>query len=422
MGQTIPSPSLTAINYQYFPHLHFASTTTSASKTACGVRMRSREAVASGAFLTRNEFLHFDNVVLAGIGVSLPEEIWTSAEIEERLEPLYQRLRLPTGRLSLMSGIGERRVWPEGTLPSGPSVASAAAAIEGAGIDRDLIGCLVHASVCRDFLEPATASRVHHRLGLRHDCWVYDVSNACLGILNGAVQIAVLIEQGIVEGGIVVGTENSRPLLTQTIRHLNAAEELTRQTVKPAFASLTIGSGSCAWLLTHRRHCPQAASLHTACATARTAYHDLCLSPEDSAGAQMAPLMDTDSERLMAEGIATGVENFEALLAETAWRREDLDVSICHQVGGRHRTSMLAAMGLPVEKDVVTFPWLGNTGSVALPITLAAAVRYGALMPGARAGLFGIGSGINSVMLGCRWGATPVVGNFPPQEPAPPLE
>jgi 3-oxoacyl-[acyl-carrier-protein] synthase-3 len=356
--------------------------------------------------------LRFSNVCLESIGAEIPSEVWTSQQIEERLQPLYQRLKLPEGRLELMSGIGQRRVWPTGTLPSGPSIQSGNLAIEAAGIDRGLIGCLIHASVCRDFLEPATASRVHHGLDLRHDCWVYDVSNACLGLLNGAVQIAQLIELGAIDAGIVVGTENSRPLLQQTLDALNGDLTLTRKTVKPAFASLTIGSGSCAWLLVHRRLSQHGTPLEIALAEARTEFHDLCLSDQDSAGAGMQPLMDTDSEKLMAEGIATGQRAFARLLRETGWDRAQIDRTICHQVGSRHRIGMLAAMGLDANRDVVTFPLLGNTGSVALPLTLAVAAASGQLKIGDRVAMLGIGSGINSVMLASTWGETRVAGNL----------
>ena len=109
----------------------------------------------------------------------------TSAEIEARLAPLYRRLRLPEGRLELMSGIAQRRFWPPGTLPGTKSAETAEKALHAAGIDRRHVGALVHGSVCRDFLEPATACGVHHRLGLPAECLVYDVSNACLGLLNG---------------------------------------------------------------------------------------------------------------------------------------------------------------------------------------------------------------------------------------------
>ena len=60
--------------------------------------------------------MRFENVYLESIGAEIPTEIWTSQAIEDRLEPLYSRLKLPQGRLELMSGIAERRVWPEGTV------------------------------------------------------------------------------------------------------------------------------------------------------------------------------------------------------------------------------------------------------------------------------------------------------------------
>ena len=355
--------------------------------------------------------MRFENVYLESIGAEIPTETWTSQAIEDRLEPLYSRLKLPQGRLELMSGIVERRVWPEGTVPSGPSIRSGNHALEAAGIDRDQIGCLIHASVCRDFLEPATASRVHHGLDLPKQCWVYDVSNACLGLINGAIQIAMMIESGVIDAGIVVGTENSRPL-TQTIESLNHDESLTRKTVKPAFASLTIGSGSCAWLLTHRKISKRGTPIQAAVAEARTEFHDLCMSDDDAAGAEMQPLMDTDSERLMAEGIRTGIAAFERLLETTGWTREQIDRSICHQVGSRHRAGMLEAMGLDPQRDSITFPKLGNTGSVALPLSLAWAAKSGELSVNDRTALLGIGSGINSVMLAAQWQDVSVGGNI----------
>ena len=164
----------------------------------------------------------YQNVCVESLAYTLPDEVVTSAEIEAQLAPVYQRLRLPEGRLQWMSGIATRRFWPRGTLPSGPSVETAEKALQAAAIDRRHIGALVHGSVCRDFLEPATACGVHHRLGLSSQCIVYDLSNACLGLLSGMLQVANMIELGQVRAGVVVGTESSRDLVESTIRHLNA--------------------------------------------------------------------------------------------------------------------------------------------------------------------------------------------------------
>src|SRR5215471_7995082 len=166
--------------------------------------------------------MKYQNVILESLGYTLPDEIVLSDEIEHLLEPLYSRLRLPPGRLELMTGIRERRFWPRDTLPSQVSIVSCRRAIEAAGIDAREIGALIHGSVCRDHLEPATACTVHHHLDLPLSCFIYDVSNACLGLLNGMVQIANMIELGQIRAGLVVASEVSRPLMETTIAMLNA--------------------------------------------------------------------------------------------------------------------------------------------------------------------------------------------------------
>ncbi len=122
--------------------------------------------------------------------------------------------------------------------------------------------------------------------------------------------------------------------------------------------------------------------------------------------------MDTDSERLMAEGIKTGVNAFNKLKTDWGQDNNRIDRTVCHQVGGRHREAMLAAMDLDIAKDSITYPQLGNTGSVALPLTVARAANSGEFETGNRVAMLGIGSGINSVMLGTTWGETLIAGNL----------
>ena len=348
--------------------------------------------------------MRYQNVCLEAFGYTLPEEIVTSAEIEDRLRPVYQRLRLPEGRLELMTGIRERRFWPPGTLPSENSVISAEKAILASGVAREHFGALVHGSVCRDHLEPATACRVHQQLGLPGDCTVYDVSNACLGLLNGIIQVANMIELGAIRAGLVVGSEGGRELVETTIESLNSDQTLDRRRIKHAVASLTIGSGSCAVVLVDRHLSRTNNRILSATTRANSSAHGLCQSEQDqSVSAGMRPLMQTDAEALMLEGIATGVDTFQRFLKETTWAGDQIDSTICHQVGATHRRLLCEALGLNPANDATTYEWLGNTGAVALPLTMAMAVEQQQLKPGDRVGMFGIGSGINCLMLGVRW-------------------
>lgn len=347
--------------------------------------------------------MRYESVRLAGVGYTLPEEIVTSAAIEERLAPLYQRLRLPEGRLELMSGIGERRFFAAGLRPSDVSVPSAERAIEASGVGREHFGCLIHGSVCRDFLEPATACRVHHDLGLPPECLAFDVSNACLGVMTGAALIASMIEQGQIAAGVAVGTEMGRGLVENSIARLNADESITRESLKPWFASLTIGSASVALVLCHERLLAGrpgaiAAKLHSSTAHAATESHQLCQSEG------LAEVMQTDSEALMRAGIDAGAATFERFLAEAQWSRAQVGKTVCHQVGGAHRQMMLDRLGLSPDGDYATLQWLGNTGAAALPVSLALAAEAGWFSRGDLVGLLGIGSGVNCLMMGLEWG------------------
>lgn len=353
--------------------------------------------------------MRYQNVCLEAITCTLPEERVTSSDIEAALSPLYRRLRLPEGRLELMTGIRERRFWPPGMLPSEPSATSAASAMEIAGVRPEHIGALVHGSVCRDHLEPATACAVHHRLGLPNDCVVYDVSNACLGLLNGVLQIANMIELGQIRAGIAVGTESGRALVENTIRYLNENESLTRDEMKLAMASLTIGSGSAAILLTDRELSRTGNRLVAAHVTASTNHHRLCYSGRDEAiGDDMRPLMRTDSESLLHEGVAAARAAFDGFLSETGWSSDDIHKTFCHQVGSAHRKLLFESLDLKPEIDYPTVEFLGNTGSVALPMTAAIGIENGHLRTNEHVALLGIGSGINVIMIGVEWRRSPV--------------
>jgi 3-oxoacyl-[acyl-carrier-protein] synthase III len=64
---------------------------------------------------------------------------------------------------------------------------------------------------------------------------------------------------------------------------------------------------------------------------------------------------------------------------------------------------MLERLGLSAARDYSTLEWLGNTGSVALPITMALGIGADRVKAGDKIAMLGIGSGINVVMLGLEW-------------------
>ena len=344
--------------------------------------------------------MRFEHVCIESIAVALPEETWTSTSLEERLRPLYERLRLPFGRLELMSGIRERRFWPPGTRPSDASAAAGRTVLARSALKPEQIETFLHTAVCRDLLEPATAAFAHRKIGLNPRAQIFDVSNACLGFLNGFTILAAMIESGQIQCGMVVAGENGRPLVERTVQHLLAAS-LDRNQIKPFFANLTIGSGAAAAIVCHRSLIRGRAHrlLGGICLSA-TEHSELC---RGDAADREGLDMQTDSEQLLLAGVDVAKRAWTAFKAETGWTETLVDRFVCHQVGRMHRRKLYEALGLDLARDFSTFETLGNMGSVSLPATLVKAIEGGAVREGNRVALLGIGSGINCMMLALEW-------------------
>jgi len=344
--------------------------------------------------------MRFENVHIEALGLALPQQVVSSTDLEGRLGALYERLGVSVGRLELMSGIRERRFWKAGTRPSDAAARAGKDAMERSGVDPARIGCLIHSSVCRDFMEPATASVVHARLGLSPECEAFDLSNACLGFANAMSLLASRIERGELDAALVVSGEDGGPLVEETISAL-LREGVTRQDLKRAYASLTIGSGAAAMILTSSRISRTSHRLIGGVARAATEHHELCSG--DRVDGSSGPLMETDSEALLQAGNALASRTWPAFLEELGWSADEVDRIVTHQVGVQHKRTLFEILGLDHSRDYTTVETLGNVGSVSLPATLALATRDDFIQPGHRVAMQGIGSGLHCLMLGLEW-------------------
>ena len=344
--------------------------------------------------------MQYHQSCITAVGVELPPNVVRSEELESRLQPLYERLHLHVGRLELMTGIRERRFWNKGTLPSEAAAAAGRKALAKARVSPSEIGCLINCSVSRDCVEPATAAFVHDLLELPPTALAFDISNACLGMVNGVMMLANLVELGQIEYGLAVCGENGGPLVENTVRTLCEDVTIDRKAMKSHFASLTIGSCAAGIVVGRRGH----RLLHSAW-RADTSHNRLCQGAvEGGMTDDSKPLMETDSEELLVRGVALAEGMWAELRAACGWNDgAQPDVVVTHQVGKMHRQRLYEHLKLPPELDYSTFERLGNCGSASLPATLALAEEEGRLQKGQKVALLGIGSGINCAGLGVEW-------------------
>jgi 3-oxoacyl-[acyl-carrier-protein] synthase-3 len=345
----------------------------------------------------------FERVYVTALGYELGPVVVTSAELEERLAPVYGRLNLQPGQLQAWTGISERRWWQPGFQLSAGAIAAGRKALCKAAVEPADIGVLIYAGVCRENFEPATACAVAEGLGVRGSAFVYDLSNACLGVLNGMIEVANRIELGQIRAGLVVSCETAREINEIALARLLKGADMEQ--FSRAIATFTGGSGAVAVLLTDGSF-PGTPGHRLLGAVSETApeHHRLCrwgLEPAD--GGRQEQFMSTDSVAVLKHGVQLGARTFGLFLQHMGWQAAELDRVVCHQVGSGHQEAILKTLQIPKDKDFVNYRFLGNMGTAALPVTAAIAEERGVLKAGQRTAFLGIGSGLTCLMVGLEW-------------------
>ncbi|MCB9778699.1 MAG: 3-oxoacyl-ACP synthase III [Alphaproteobacteria bacterium] len=338
--------------------------------------------------------MRYQHVAIAGLAGAVPDTEITTASIEKMLERSYQRLGLRAGFLEGLTGVRARRFWADGVMPSDAATVAARDVLARVDVDPADIGVLVSTSVCKDFLEPSVASLVHGNLGLGEHCWNFDVGNACLGFISGMAMVANMIELGQVKAGMVVAGEGSREVTRSTVQNLmKPGIDFAR--LKDNLATLTLGSGAAAMVLTRATGADGEHRLRGGTIHAATEWNRLCVGT--------ATEMKTDPAKLLQEGVKLAGRTWAAMKDELSVDPADVAEYALHQVGKANHDAVTSALDVPLDRALRVYPDLGNVGAAGVPLTLSRAVEAGRVLHGDTVALMGIGSGLNCAMMVVDW-------------------
>lgn len=336
-----------------------------------------------------NEFAFNDVGILSVAAMDAPEVV-TSSFIDERLEPFYTRTGAPTGLLESLAGITERRMWPEGTSFMGAAAKAGEKAIIDSGVDRARIGLMIDSSVCRERLEPSAAVTVHDMLNLPTTCLNFDVSNACLGFLNGMHLAGTMIEAGQIDYALIVDGEDVREIHNNTIDKLNGPDSKVGD-LFANFASLTLGGGSAGMVLGRHSENPGSHRFKGGFFRAATSYNDLCVGSLEG--------MRTDARGLLEACTEVAKRAWDDAGEKDGWY--DMSHYVLHQVSEVHTQAVVDTLGIDGERVPRSFTNYGNIGPAAIPVTLDSVQHE--LNPGDGVMLLGMGSGINTAVFEIEW-------------------
>jgi len=327
---------------------------------------------------------------MLSVAAGMPGTVTTSAQIQEQLADVLDRLRLPRTLLERVAGVLERRTWSRGEDMHTGAIDAANRAMAHANVAPDEIDLLINTSVSRPHLEPSVAVQLHHRLGLPASAVNFDVTNACLGFVNGMGLASSMIETGQIRHALVVAGENADDVHKATIERLRSGTP-DREEFMQEFATLTLGSGAAACVMGVADDHPGSHRFLGGVTRAATQFHQLCVGSADG--------MFTDAAGLLEGGLDLVVSAWRE--AEPEWRWSQADRFVTHQVSRSHTDAITRAIDLDPDKVPTTYPAFGNVGPASLPITLAA--EQDSLRAGDRVVLMGVGSGLNTALMELAW-------------------
>lgn len=350
--------------------------------------------------------MKYSKVFIESFGYELAPCVVTTSDIERRLAPFFDSIGFGTGQLEALTGIKERRFWEQDHLLADKAALAGQKALDEAEISPDQIGALAFCGVGQDGFEPATSCSIAHQLNISEDAHVFDVKNACLGMITGMVHIANEIELGNINAGLVVSCETAQQIVESTIYEINT--HMSLDFFKNAVATMTGGSGAAAILLTNGlignpdtpRHAIKGGVVKNA-----SQYHDLCYWGFEQTGmpTHSKVIMRTKAQDVLDNGLILAQKTFEQFKKEFNLTPDQPDKFIGHQVGSIHHQKFYQTLNIDIKKDFATFPYLGNIGTVSLPITAAIADERGFLQKNDFVAFIGIGSGLNCFTIGVQW-------------------
>lgn len=337
-----------------------------------------------------NSTFRFTDTAVLSVSIAEAPVVMTSSDIDVALADAYARLDVRPGLLESLAGIVERRWWPEDVTFADAAAMAGAKALADAGIAPERVGLLVDTSVSRAHLEPSAAVDVHHQLGMPSHCLNFDLSNACLGFVNGMHLAGTMIDAGQIDYAVIVDGEGSRQLHERTIERLQRPDA-TVADIFENFASLTLGSGGAAMVLGRASEHPEGHRFVGGVSRAATQHHRICVGDMTQ--------MRTDSRALLEAGLELSTALWQEAAETFDW--SDLDCYVIHQVSSVHTQAITAALGIDPERVPMTFPHYGNIGPASIPFTLAK--QTDDLRAGDRVGCLGIGSGLNASVIEIAW-------------------
>ena len=327
-------------------------------------------------------YLEFRNVRIAGIAAGVPSNI--SSNLHPSEDDNFSADYSPEDFVET-TGVKERRTSYKLTT-SDLAYEAAERLLSDLQWEKSEIEALVFVSQTADYILPATACILQHRLGLSRECYAADVSLGCSGWVYGLSSVAALMVNGNIKKALLLCGDAKKRF--QGIRD-------------PLFGS--------AGTATAFEYCPGEEGFKCHFGTDGSGYDAIIALDGGSRNQFSMHSFDTEEidgkpmNRLMARmkgmdvfsfGITTAPKSIKKLSEHFGFDYMDYDYFVFHQANMKMNNQIVKKLKLDPEKVPSCMYHFGNTSSASIPLTIVTQLK-GKVENGARLICCGFGVGLS---------------------------
>ena len=133
-------------------------------------------------------FLEFQNYKILGVSTSVPPSVRRTSDLKDVFGEEI------TTKIEKHVGVVQGHICDEKTTTSDLCVDAALNLITELKIKKEDIDGLIFVSQTPDYVAPSTACLIQHRLGLKNDCFAFDINLACSAYVYGLTTALSYIE------------------------------------------------------------------------------------------------------------------------------------------------------------------------------------------------------------------------------------
>lgn len=282
--------------------------------------------------------------VIIGIGSSLPRNVVTNDDLSKIVDTSDEWIRKRTG-------IRERRVAENNETTSLFATQAAEQSLAESGLSTDDIDLIIVGTVTPDYTFPSVATLVQRNLGIERGA-AFDVSAACSGFVYALDIADSYIKLGKARNAVIIGAETFSKIIDW----------------KDRSTCVLFGDGAGAVVLQGQENTDKGIISSRIFADGK--YADYLITTGGVSFNQIAGTITMEGRDVFKQAVEKMESAVDALLDETGYSVNDIDLLIPHQANARIISMLANQMQISDDKIVVSVDKHANTSAASIPLAM----------------------------------------------------